>query len=159
MEHCCEAAVITCIDFRFWKSLVNYFDEQGLLKYDLISLGGGAKNVIDDATRELVFRQLDISTKLHQIKKVFLVNHLDCGAYGGSKAFESLELEEEKLVADLHMAKNLISEKYPELEIETLMMDFDGVRSAEKMEEIEMLLNDTSKEEGFGDLEGAVANS
>ena len=131
MSHCCPAAVITCIDFRFWQKLTAYFEEQGLGEYDLIAMAGGAKNVLDEDTREIIFNQLDICTCKHEIRKVYLVNHVDCGAYGGSSAFASSEVEEDKLTGDLAQAKKIITKKYPKLEIITLLMKFDKIRTIE----------------------------
>lgn len=127
MEHTCPAAVITCVDFRFWHKLVDYLDMQGVKKYDLIGMAGGAKNLLAEDTRKMVFRQLDICTNKHCIEKVYMMNHFDCGVYGGSVAFESKEAEREKLIADLESAKQIIQEKYPSLGVELLLMDFDEV--------------------------------
>ncbi|MDO8513647.1 MAG: hypothetical protein Q7S37_04040 [bacterium] len=128
MEHSCEAAVITCIDFRFWKKLIQFLSTQGLESYDLTAMAGGAKNLVDGDTREMVFRQLDICTGKHEIKKVYLINHIDCGAYGGSAAFGSSEKEEIKLTEDLNQAENIIKEKYPSLQTVKLLMEFDQTR-------------------------------
>lgn len=128
MSHKCEAAVITCIDFRFWQKLVNYLGDRGLKEYDLIGMAGGAKNLIDKDTREIIFRQLDICTEKHCIDKVVLVSHFDCGAYGGSAAFENKDAEEKKLTEDLNEAERLIREKYPKLDIEKLLMDFEEIK-------------------------------
>lgn len=128
MEHTCPAAVITCIDFRFWQKLLDYMATRGETSFDLISMAGGAKNLIDNETRPVIFKQLDICTQKHCIKKVYLVNHIDCGAYGGSAAFASREEEEEKLIGDLGKAENFIKEKYPDLEVEKLLMDFEEIR-------------------------------
>jgi carbonic anhydrase len=128
MEHTCEAAVITCIDFRFWQKLVAYLADRGLTQYDLVSMAGGAKNVLDENTRDTIFRMLGICTEKHCIKKVVLVNHIDCGAYGGSGAFANKDEEVKKLISDMNEAEKLILEKYPELIIEKLLMDFDEVK-------------------------------
>lgn len=133
MEHTCDAAVIACIDFRFWRKLIDTLENKGVGSYDLIGMAGGAKNLIDEDTRTIVFRQLDICTQKHGIKAVYLVNHIDCGAYGGSQAFETPEKEEEKLTADLLEAKKLIAERYPDLEIKTILMDFDSVRDIDQV--------------------------
>ena len=131
MSHTCPATVITCIDFRFWKRLLSYFEDSGLDSFDLLSMAGGAKNVLDDRTRGIVFSQLDICTDKHEIKKVYLVNHIDCGAYGGSSAFASIDEEIGKLSDDLRLAKKLIKEKYPALEVEMLLMHFDKIDTIE----------------------------
>ena len=55
---------------------------------------------------------------LHHAKKLVIVNHQDCGAYGGSKVFNGDEAAEENFhKEELKKAKAKILQKYPDLEI------------------------------------------
>ena len=75
--HFCDSAVITCIDFRFQKYINDWIAE--FLKgktHDRISIAGSSKNL------DFILSQIDISVHLHDIKKVIVIHHEGCGAYG-----------------------------------------------------------------------------
>lgn len=127
MSHKCEIAVISCIDFRFWKRLHDYLKGEGIEHFDYVALAGGAKSLLEDDSREVVFKQLGITVGMHKSEEVFLVNHIDCGAYGGSGAFKTIEEEREKLIVDLKSARDILREKYPDIRVKLLLMTLEGV--------------------------------
>lgn len=113
-QHSCEGIVITCIDFRF-QDFINNWTRKNFapITYDRVAFAGGVKDF------QAILSQIEISKKLHNIHKVILINHEDCGAYG--------ELgSEEKHSRDLSQAKKNISEKYPDLLISTYFLRLDG---------------------------------
>ena len=56
-----------------------------------------------------------MSKNLHNIKKVVLLWHWDCGGYGGSNAFDNnIEKEEETYQKDLRTVKSMLSDDLPE---------------------------------------------
>jgi|SRR3989344_1764333 len=116
MKHACKALIIHCIDFRFGKAIKKYLEEKNLLgDVDIVSVAGAVKNI------EFIMGQIGISKKLHDIKQVILMNHTDCGAYGGRKVFSSDEEEREKHLTDLKAAEMQIHEKFPELEVRSVL--------------------------------------
>jgi carbonic anhydrase len=55
---------------------------------------------------------------LHHAQKIVIINHEDCGAYGGSKKFEGdREAEQQFHVEELQKAKMKILSLYPDREI------------------------------------------
>ncbi|MBI3486422.1 hypothetical protein HY025_05805 [Candidatus Daviesbacteria bacterium] len=112
--HSCEGLVVTCIDFRFqdfinqW--IAKYFQPK---TFDRVALAGGVKDF------ENIFKQIEISKRLHDIHKIVLVNHEDCGAYGE-------EGTPEKHAEDLKTAADKIKEKYPDIAVETYYLHLDG---------------------------------
>ena len=121
MAHTCSTLIITCMDFRLGEPIYNFAKEQGISKdYDLIAMAGGIKNLVKPNNLtdvDLMFKQIDVSANLHSVKNVIIVNHEDCGAYGGKKAFENDAAEERTHMEDMEKAKQMILEKYPNLEI------------------------------------------
>ncbi len=109
-QHKCEAAVLSCIDFRFIQDLCRHLKEDvGVLSFDLLTMAGSAKDLIEGGVgKYTLLRDLRISRSLHNIKKIVIVHHLDCGAYGGSKAFESREKETEFHKDQLIRARNIL---------------------------------------------------
>lgn len=110
----CDAIVITCIDFRFQETITNWLHKNlGHLEYDRVALGGG---VFDFYT---ILKQVEISNRLHAIKKVILVNHEDCGAYGKEGTYERHQ-------TDLNEAEIKIEALFPHLDVETYYIHLDG---------------------------------
>lgn len=121
--HQCEALVISCIDFRFQEHLKEFLNKRHFQSYDLVCMAGGAKNFLQGSTLPVALNQVGLSFKLHQIKRVYLINHQNCGAYGAN--FESGSPQE--LVAhseDLKKAGKVIKEALPNLEIHLYFMQF-----------------------------------
>ena len=125
MPHACKALIIHCIDFRFAKAIKKYLEDQNLFgDIDIVSVAGAVKNIVEPKERghaDFLMKQIDISKTLHDIKQVILMNHTDCGAYGGRTAFYSDEEELNKHLSDLKSAKMRILEKFPEFEIKSVL--------------------------------------
>mgnify|MGYP002713188959 CR=1 FL=1 len=109
-----EALVVHCIDFRFQGHLNRWLvDHIGEGNYDRVAFAGGAYDF------ETVFKQLDLAVDLHEIKRVILINHEDCGAYGAAGT-------RERHAADLTTARQRILARYPTLKIETFYHRLNG---------------------------------
>ncbi|MFA5926357.1 MAG: carbonic anhydrase [Parcubacteria group bacterium] len=118
--HSCDAVVLACIDFRFWKETMKFIDEDlGIKSYDFPKMPGSAK-AINDCQNEVDVPMMCIGVPcdLHHVKKIVIVNHADCGAYGGSAEFKGdLEAEQKFHESELRKAKEKILKYYPEKEI------------------------------------------
>lgn len=113
-DHACEAAIVTCIDFRF-QSFINKWIAENFTdrSYDRISVAGGVFDL------DYVLKQVEISKRLHHIQKVVLINHEDCGAYGEADT-------PKKHVEDLKNAYKEIETKYPDITTQTYYLHLDG---------------------------------
>jgi len=131
--HACEAMVLSCIDFRFWPAIIKYVEEElGIKDFDFPSLPGAAKaiNNCDHDNAGLAMSCVDVPCNLHHVKKLIIVNHADCGAYGGRAKFDNnLDQELEFHKAELAQAKALISAKHPDKEVITLFAQLDIEKS------------------------------
>ena len=129
MPHACKALVIRCMDFRFISAINEYLESKNLLNHcDIVAAAGAVKNFASpehELDREFLMRQIDIAKRLHGIREVILINHTDCGAYGGRKAFTSREEEREKHSEELRAAATMVAERYPSLAIQTLIADIE----------------------------------
>lgn len=125
MSHYCKALLLHCIDFRFGEAIKNWLAENHLLNNcDIVSLAGAAKGLANPASPAepaVILRQIEISADLHKISQVILMNHTDCGAYGGREAFESGEAECNQQMKDLRRGQEIILEKFPELEVKLVL--------------------------------------
>ena len=126
-EHSCDAVVLGCMDFRFWQAIVNYIQQQlGYSTFDLITEAGGTK-ALAEHTGEIyddLLRELTIASTLHHIKTIILVNHEDCGGYGGKSAFASNALEREQHRMHLAQTKQILRKRYPTANVIALFAFF-----------------------------------
>lgn len=112
-NHNAEAVIVTCIDFRFQEYINNWIASNFQPKtFDRVAIAGGVFDF------DYVSKQVEISKKLHHIKKAVLINHEDCGAYGEAGI-------PEKHAEDLKSAGK-IEEQYPDLEVQTYYLHLDG---------------------------------
>ncbi len=88
-------------------------EEPGTGNYDRVSIAGGALDIYP------VLKHIELSVRLHNIRKVILVNHENCGAYG-----EAGTLERHK--ADLKEAEHKIHALYMNLLVEKYYLKLDG---------------------------------
>jgi hypothetical protein len=75
-----------------------------------------------------VLKQIRISMALHQTRRVVLMLHSDCGAYGGLAAFgDDARVEAEKQGDQLRKAAAALRVVFPELQVDCYFVDFEGV--------------------------------
>lgn len=117
--HHCEAVVLCCIDFRFWKETVNFIENKlGIKSFDFPSLPGSAKAINESQEGDIVSQCIGVPVELHHVKKIIIINHEDCGAYGGSKKFAgNTDAEQEFHISELQKAKEKLVGKYSDKEI------------------------------------------
>ncbi len=84
--HECEALVLTCMDFRFREATQQFVKEGlGIERFDgPISVPGVCKGIAEKNGIVMDFVKFIIETaiRVHRIKKVIIVHHAECGAYG-----------------------------------------------------------------------------
>ena len=124
MTNKCEAALITCEDFRLHqradgRNYVAEFIESHAQDCDLITRGGGIQDLVRPKTEgysNSLVRDTQVSAKLHSADTIYLINHEDCGAYMDMD-FSSRKQELQQHYKDLRKAKEIILEKFPEKEV------------------------------------------
>jgi len=130
MEHyVANASVVDCFDHRTFASLVGYDKDHGII--DPLIHAGGAKNLASPAKdfyREYVLDQLELSVTLHKPQKIVLMNHYNCGAYGGSEPFDNDRKKEEEFhKEELRKAEAVVRQKFPDIPVEKMYLDDDGL--------------------------------
>lgn len=132
LEHyVADAFMVCCVDDRFGGVLNEFIKELGFGHVDKKSPAGGVKLFASpekESDREYMFREMAISIKLHNVKKVMLFSHHDCGAYGGFKAFHNHAGDELKFHQSEHKkAVDILRQHFPELVVETYFIDEKGI--------------------------------
>lgn len=81
-----DALCIACIDYRLPDSDVWFFDgTSGRQNYHLVALAGaslaGSSKGLFAPTVPVFWQQVDSARLLHKIKRVIVLDHMQCGAY------------------------------------------------------------------------------
>ncbi len=127
----CDAAVVWCFDNRFDLGFRKFLKRAGILVTDPIKVAGGAKCLASpehETDREFVLDQIRKSIRLHRTRRVILMLHSDCGAYGGLEAFKhDARAEAEHHEQELHLAARNLRKALPEIEVAAYFVDFEGI--------------------------------
>ena len=119
-----KAMVLSCIDPRFQPIVHNFLKKKKLTgKYSYFTIAGSAIGVTANKFKKwhkVFWDNFDISVKLHNIKKLIVINHRDCGAakiINGKKEFS--KINETKIHKNsFQIIKKKFKKKYPKLSIE-----------------------------------------
>ena len=128
-----EAMVLSCIDPRFQDLVSKQQASDGLVgKYSAFTIAGASIGVVAPAFQswqQAFWDNLGTSVQLHNIKKVIVVNHRDCGAakiaYGEAKV-ATPDVETETHKAALFAFRDQLRIKQPALTVQLGLMSLDG---------------------------------
>ena len=115
--------VLSCIDPRFQPIIYNYLKKKKLTgRYSSFTIAGSAIGITSNKFRKwhkTFWENFNTSVKLHNIKKLIVINHKDCGAakiVNGKKKFTSII--ENKIHKDsFKVIKKTLNKKFPNLKI------------------------------------------
>lgn len=124
-----DALVITCIDARLHRAEHPYLADYLRGKrvqiqiWDLATAPGGCRDLAVPETEGLrvsLLRSVKIAHDAHGVSRVILVNHSDCGAYGGAAAFPNAVAEYKQHAADLRAARDVVRAFQSNLDVRLL---------------------------------------
>tara|TARA_Y100000022_G_scaffold30628_1_gene23956 strand:- start:1070 stop:1486 length:417 start_codon:yes stop_codon:yes gene_type:complete len=119
-----KAMVLSCMDPRFQPIVFNYLKKKQLIgKYSAFTIAGGALGVTNKKFQKwhsVFFDNLKTSINLHNIQKLIIINHFDCGV---AKIINKKKVFDKKVEIEIHkeafkIIKNKIKKKFPKLKIE-----------------------------------------
>ena len=119
-----KAMVLSCIDPRFQPVVYNYLKKKKLNgQYSSFTIAGASLGVTTTKFKKwhkTFWDNIDISIKLHHIKKLIIFNHQDCGVAKiiNGKNFFSNGIERKIHKESFQKIKRLFKKKYPKLNIE-----------------------------------------
>ena len=127
-----QAMVLSCIDPRFQPIVYNYLKKNKLNgKYSSFTIAGSAIGVTENKFKKwhkVFWDNFETSVKLHNIKKLIVINHLDCGAakiINGKKEFSSI-YETKIHKNSFKKIKTIFKKKYPKLKIELKLISLNS---------------------------------
>ena len=123
--------VLSCIDPRFQTIVSNYLKKKKLTgKYSSFTIAGSAIGVTANKFKrwhKTFWDNFDTSVKLHNIRKLIVINHRDCGVakvINGKKIFN--KLNETKIHQNSFIKiKKKFKKKYPKLKIELKLISLN----------------------------------
>jgi carbonic anhydrase len=128
-----DALLLSCMDYRLIDDTHRYMSSCGLCdKYDHVILAGSSLGAVTDKYPDwnrTFWEHLEVSIKLHHIKKVIILDHRDCGAYKVifNEDFSKNPTREKTVHEEnLRYLAVKIKEKYPSLETELFLMNLSG---------------------------------
>jgi len=126
-----KAMVLSCIDPRFQPIVYNYLKKKKLTgKYSSFTIAGSAVGVTANRFKKwhkVFWENFDTSVKLHNIKKLIVINHRDCGAakiINGKKEFSSIN-ETKVHKNSFQKLKKIFKKKYPKFKIELKLISLN----------------------------------
>lgn len=128
-----DALCVTCIDYRLVDDWVAFFNKQGLQgKYDQIALAGASLAAVSPkfpSSNAAFWDQLGIAKTLHNVKKLVVLDHRDCGAFKvafGNDYASCCGAETAQHKSVMMQVKAKLAEKHPDLGSEYYLMALDG---------------------------------
>ena len=126
-----QAMVLSCMDPRFQPIIYNYLKKKKLNgKYSAFTIAGSAIGITANKFKKwhkAFWDNFETSIKLHQIKKLIVINHRDCGAAKiiiGKKEFSKIN-ETKVHKHSFQKIKKIFKKRYPKLKIELKLISLD----------------------------------
>jgi len=132
MKNDYKAMILSCIDPRFQPIVYKYLKKKKLAgKYSSFTIAGSAIGVTASKFKKwhkAFWDNFDTSVKLHNIKKLIVINHRDCGVakiINGKKEFS--KINETKIHKNsFQKIKKIFKKKYPKLSIELKIISLNS---------------------------------
>lgn len=128
-----EALLLTCMDYRLANEIEEYMTARGLRdNYDHVVLAGASLGAVTDkfpTWGEVFWTHLDLAIKLHDVHRVIVLDHRDCGAYRmvlGEAAVKDADSELKCHVGQLYAFRTAVLTRHPHMEVEIGLMGLDG---------------------------------
>lgn len=129
-----EALLLTCMDYRLVHETESYMAKRGLEhKYDHLILAGASLGALNDkfpVWNEVFWTHLDLAVQLHQVHRLIVIDHRDCGAYKlvlGEAAVKDPDTEFKSHVKQLYALRSQVTTRHHHMEVEVGIMGLDGV--------------------------------
>ena len=127
-----QAMVLSCMDPRFQPIVFNYLKKKKLSgKFSAFTIAGSAIGVTANKFKKwhkTFWDNFETSVKLHNIKKLIVINHRDCGAakiINNKKEFSAIN-ETNVHKNSFQKIKRIFKKKYPKLKIELKLISLNS---------------------------------
>lgn len=122
-----KTVCVTCGDGRFQRNLLDYAESLGGLSDSVLAPGGVKKFLGDEKYRETMLEDIATYLSLHRQDTILVIQHEDCGAYGGRKSFESQTTERQFHHRELEQVLPILQKRFPDTHIIAGFICLDGI--------------------------------
>jgi len=137
-SHDAEVLLLTCIDFRFFHKVSEHIASAGLSgKCDHVVVAGAELGPVVDFPpdpklhwQQFFLEHLALSKSLHNIKRVLVLGHRDCGAYKKFKVLpDNPHPDEERAAHKTHADRleALVHRFHPDLHVDKFLLSLGTV--------------------------------
>jgi carbonic anhydrase len=112
------------MDFRFRD--IHDTHIRSMKSCDRVALAGASKAIVDEDTRSTAIKQIKLANKLHGVDVIYLIDHEDCGAYGGKAAAKSDKDEIMMHKKNAEKARKILISEINDLQVVTKMAMLNG---------------------------------
>lgn len=111
------AVVVKCADYRYSPLTRKQLEKELGVEafYNLSRLGAG-RQLLRKKTRRGLLEEVAF-TLSHKAQKIVVIQHEDCGMYGGSSSFANYDEERALQVAHLYQMGGILHAKFPRVPI------------------------------------------
>ena len=127
-----KAMILSCIDPRFQSKVFRYLKKRKLSgKYSCFTVAGsaiGVTHIYFKNWQKTFIENLSTSIKLHQINRLIVINHEDCGAAKlvNNKTELNKNNEKEILHESFKKLEKILKKKFPKLYYEFYLMNLNS---------------------------------
>lgn len=118
------ALVICCKDFRYVQPIQRFVRQRlGIRWYDLKATAGGVLPMLDAPAivRRWIIRDIDLVYRLHGVRRVIIVQHEDCAAYGGTARLGGLAAQRRHHAAQARRASGVLRRRFAGLTVRAFL--------------------------------------
>ena len=116
--HECSFVALGCMDFRMWEDNVEFLKKGfGIDSFDFVNLPGAGKAINESEEEDIVNFSLKVAFEKHNAQGIVVINHNDCGAYGGSGKFNNPIEEKDFHKEELLKCHQIIKKRFPDKKI------------------------------------------
>lgn len=125
-HHQVDACIIGCMDYRFDDLLHEFAKAHNYKRADRVNVAGGAKDLSPYSllSRDYLRGQICKSIDLHHTGRVVLVEHVDCGGFGGEKDANVYARDLQKMK---RWIEEFLHEKGYSAQVTAYVAKFDGM--------------------------------
>lgn len=124
--------LISCMDFRLLDDIVHAMNDLGYNNnYDQFIVAGSSLGVCQDKFPhwgKTCIEHMEIGSKLHDFKKIIVIDHEDCGAFKKffPELIDNVELERQYHAKFIQQLYEILFTNFPNMEFESYLMNLDG---------------------------------
>ncbi len=123
-----DVLALTCIDGRFIGRAIDWLRQEAGI-FDLRTEPGASRAIVESVMDRYRFQNvLDTAVRLHRVRELWLIDHADCMACGGSAIHAGADAELEFHRAQMENARRVLQRLAPDITVRPAYIDWERAR-------------------------------